>query len=120
MDTLRTRFATAAATAMIAFLLPLTPAVLAGGSADYIVVLKTAARSADAAATAQGHQYGVQARIVYSHAIQGYAARMDAGQVRALRADPSVDYVVADTMMHADTTETAAPWGLDRIDQHRL
>ena len=120
MDKLRTRFAAVAAATIVALLLPLAPAVLAAGSADYIVVLRDTGRPSAAIATAQGRQYGLQARVVYSHAIQGYAARLDAGQVRALRADSSVAYVVADTIMHADTTQTSAPWGLDRIDQHRL
>jgi subtilisin family serine protease len=120
MGKLRIRLTAVAAATIVALLLPLAPAVLAAGSADYIVVLKHTGRAPAAVASAQGRQYGMAARVVYSHAIEGYAARLDAGQLRALRGDGAVAYVVADTIMHADTTQTGAPWGLDRIDQHRL
>jgi subtilisin family serine protease len=57
---------------------------------------------------------------VYSQALKGYAARLDAVQLKGLRADPSVDYVVPDGEASIDTTQTGATWGLDRIDQRRL
>ena len=105
---------------LIALLWSFAPSVLAAGSRDYIVVLKDSVRAPNAVASAHGRRYGADATRVYSHAVKGYAARLDAAQVRALRTDPSVDLVVPDGIATIDTTQTGAPWGLDRIDQHRL
>jgi aqualysin 1 len=105
---------------IVALSLSFAPSVLAIGARDYIVVLKDAVGAPNAVASAHGVRYGAEAKRIYSHALKGYAARLDAAQLKALRGDPSVDYVVADGIATIDTTQTAAPWGLDRIDQHRL
>ena len=120
MDRVRHRIGLLAGAAVLAALLPLGPAALAAGTADYIVVLKAAAGPANAVASAHGHRYGAEATRIYSHALDGYAAHLDANQLRELRTDPSVDYVVPDGIMSIDTTQTGATWGLDRIDQARL
>jgi aqualysin 1 len=120
MDRVRHRIGLLAAAAVLAALLPLGPAALAAGTADYIVVLKAAAGAPSAVASAHSHRYGADATRIYSHALKGYAAHLDANQIRELRADPSVDYVVPDGVMSFDTTQTGATWGLDRIDQTRL
>ena len=120
MDRVRHRIGLLAGAALFAALLPLGPAAIAAGTADYIIVLKAAAGAPNAVASAHGHRYGADATRIYSHALKGYAAHLDANQVRELRADPAVDYVVPDGIASIDTTQTGAPWGLDRIDQHRL
>ena len=120
MDRVRYRIALLVGTTLLAALLPLGPAALAAGTADYIVVLKDGVNAPNAVASAHSHRYGADATRVYSHALKGYAAHLDANQVRELRADPSVDYVVRDGMASIDTTQTGATWGLDRIDQRRL
>jgi aqualysin 1 len=114
-----TRFALLSATALLALLLPVTPVVLAAGSADYIVVLKDGA-SSKAVAGAHGKRLGASVKHVYGHALQGYAARLDASQLVDVRADPAVAYVVPDGIATIDTTQTGATWGLDRIDQRKL
>ena len=119
MKTSRGRFALASA-AIIALSLPLAPTALAASARDYIIVLKDGTRAPNAVASAHSQRYGAEANRVYSHALKGYAARLDAVQLKSLRADASVDYVVPDGMASIDTTQAGATWGLDRIDQRRL
>jgi subtilisin family serine protease len=54
--------------------------------------------------------------------VNGFAAALDAAQVRALRASERVAYVEPDRVVTADATQTinGDPWGLDRIDQRPL
>jgi subtilisin family serine protease len=56
--------------------------------------------------------------------VNGFAATLDAAQVRALRASARVAYVEPDRVVTADATQTmdanGDPWGLDRIDQRAL
>ncbi|WP_367129930.1 S8 family peptidase [Saccharothrix sp. HUAS TT1] len=47
----------------------------------------------------------------------GFAVSLTAKQARRLAADPAVAYVEQDQVVRAHTTQTGAPWGLDRIDQ---
>jgi aqualysin 1 len=96
------------------------PAVSATGDGSYIVVLKGSASGSAAAAREHGQRHGVSMTQVYSHALLGYAARLDAAQLRSLRADSSVAMVVPDGIATIDETQTGATWGLDRIDQRRL
>ena len=117
MNRTMTRFALVSAAAMLALLLPVTPAVLAASSADYIVVLKDGSSSAPGA---HAKRFGASAKHVYGHALKGYAARLDARQLLDVRADRAVDYVVADGIATIGTTQTGATWGLDRIDQRKL
>lgn len=51
---------------------------------------------------------------VYRAALNGYAARLPAGRVAELRADPKVAYVEADGAVA--TTAQTLPWGINRID----
>ena len=52
--------------------------------------------------------------------VNGFAATLDAAQVRALRASARVAYVEPDRVVTADATQNmdgnGDPWGLDRID----
>jgi subtilisin family serine protease len=57
---------------------------------------------------------------VYSHALQGYAARLPTTAIPVLAADARVASIELDGIMHADTTQTGATWGIDRIDQRSL
>jgi subtilisin family serine protease len=78
---------------------------------SYIVVLREGADARSVAAVA-----GVEPGFVYRAALNGFAATLGAGQLAALRHNPAVEYVEQDQAVEA----TAAPWGLDRIDQHNL
>lgn len=96
------------------------PSVGAADSGAYIVVLKGEATGSAAPAKEHGRRHGVSTKHVYAHALRGYAARLDAAQVRSLRTDPGVAMVVPDGMASIDETQSGATWGLDRVDQRRL
>ena len=95
----------------------LPAAASAARSADdrYIVVVK---ESADPAAVAKAH--GSPKARVFRTALNGYAAKIPASDLAALRRDSRVDYVEADRLMQAQWAQTGATWGLDRIDQRLL
>jgi subtilisin family serine protease len=79
---------------------------------QYIVVLKAGA-SAHAAASA----VGATPRFVYRAALNGFAARLNAAQLTALRNNPQVAFIAPDQVVTADGTQLYPTWGLDRIDQ---
>ena len=84
----------------------------ADGSGRYIVVLNEGANPRSVAAIA-----GVTPQYVYTTAVNGFAATLNAGQLNALRHNPAVSYVEADGVVQASVTQLGATWGLDRIDQ---
>jgi subtilisin family serine protease len=87
---------------------------------QHIVVLKA---GVDAGQTAREHRdrHGAALRHVYGRALNGYAARIPAGRLDALRSDRRVAYVERDAEVQASaTTQTSATWGLDRVDQRAL
>ncbi|MGM1061197.1 S8 family serine peptidase [Saccharothrix sp. Mg75] len=53
-------------------------------------------------------------------AFGGFTASLTPRQARLLAGDPAVEYVEQDQVVHANATQTNAPWGLDRIDQRSL
>ena len=86
----------------------------------YIVTLRDSV--ADPAAVARQHAGLLGGRVsqVYSHALKGYAATLPQVLLTRLIADPRVLSIEADGIMRADTTQTGATWGIDRIDQRNL
>ena len=84
----------------------------------YIVAVK---KAGDPAAVARRHH--AAGRHVF-RTLHGFAARLDARQVRALRNSPRVAYVEPDRVVTLAATQTmdsqGQPWGLDRIDQRNL
>jgi subtilisin family serine protease len=100
------------------------PALLVSAAADraipghYVVVLKDGADPRAVAAVA-----GVSPRFVYTAALNGFAAALNAGQLNAVRNHPAVAYVEQDQVAPAVqplATVGSVPWGLDRINQRRL
>src|SRR6266542_6538652 len=91
---------------------------------QYIVVFQDAV--ADPAGLAQKlvAARGGSLLHTYAHALKGFAARLPAAAVEALRHNPQVAYVEPDQIVRADGTESmdanGDPWGLDRIDQSAL
>jgi subtilisin family serine protease len=83
-----------------------------GVPGQYIVVLAEGADPRAVAAAA-----GVSPRLVYTAALNGFAAELNAGQLNALRHHPRVDYVEQDQVGGIATTQSPVTWGLDRIDQ---
>jgi aqualysin 1 len=57
---------------------------------------------------------------VYTRSLAGFSARVQDASLASLRQDARVEYIEADQTMTADTTQTGATWGLDRIDQRAL
>jgi len=121
---------TAVAAVMLAALVPgiaLAQAPILGAGKPgaiegrYIVVLKSdaSAASADRArrtATARGgrvsHDYG--------QALKGFTVTLPAQALEDVRNDPAVAYVEPDAVVSIASTQTGAPWNLDRIDQRGL
>ncbi|MGB8509302.1 MAG: S8 family peptidase [Pyrinomonadaceae bacterium] len=61
--------------------------------------------------------FGGEVLRVYQHALNGYAVKLSKEEALALSQDTRVAYVEEDGIMHANTTQSGATWGLDRIDQ---
>ncbi|MGW6457618.1 S8 family peptidase [Streptomyces sp. NPDC055078] len=78
----------------------------------YIVTLKA---GADPAALADARS--VDTDYVYDEVINGFAAELSGGQLKALRADSRVAAIEEDQTVTASGTQNNPPWGLDRIDQ---
>jgi subtilisin family serine protease len=100
------------------------PALLAAAApgravpGHYIVVLREGADPRAVAAVA-----GVSPRHVYTAALTGFAAALNAGQLTALRHNPAVAYVEEDQVAGAVqplAVQSSVPWGLDRINQRSL
>ncbi|SCL31034.1 Peptidase inhibitor I9 [Micromonospora nigra] len=99
-------------------------------SGSYLVVLRSeavgsagtfAARtSVPNRANALVKRYGGSVADVYSAALTGFAATMNAGQAKRLAADPAVAYVEQDQVVTVQGTQSNPTWGLDRIDQRNL
>jgi subtilisin len=89
------------------------PSQGAGRPDSYIVVLKDGADPGEAARE-HARRVGAEVRHVYRAALNGYAARLPAGRVAELRADPRVAHVEADGAVAA--TAQVLPWGINRID----
>ncbi|MQA94417.1 MAG: S8 family serine peptidase [Streptosporangiales bacterium] len=77
---------------------------------SYIVTLKSGA----------GMPTGVTATHRYRTVLNGFAARLSAGQLDRLRADSRVAAIEQNQVVRADETQSGATWGIDRIDQRNL
>jgi subtilisin family serine protease len=86
---------------------------------QYIVVLKDGP-SSNAGAVAQA--VGAQPKHVYSAALNGFVATLNAGQLKALQNNPNVAYIEQDSEVSIQATQpvSGGQWGLDRIDQRNL
>ncbi len=95
--------------------------VLAKGQAgkaipdQYIVVLNEGENPRSVAAVA-----GVSPHFVYTAALEGFSATLNAGQLTALRHNPAVAYIEQDQEVSVSATQSGATWGLDRVDQRNL
>jgi subtilisin family serine protease len=87
----------------------------ASANGGYIVALRDGADPRSVAAV-----MGIRPRFVYTTALHGFAATLNAGQLNALRHNASVAYVEADAQAQLLTTQFGATWGIDRTDQHDL
>ncbi|MBZ9639156.1 S8 family peptidase [Streptomyces sp. PSKA30] len=115
-------------TALPAQAAPAEGKVLAAGSStavkdSYIVTLKKGAGFKAASSEGKGliKEYGGTVKQTFGKALNGYTANFSATEARRLAADPAVASVEQNQRVRlADTTQSNAPWGLDRIDQTSL
>ncbi len=77
----------------------------------WIVVLKDGTDVGRAAGRARG--LGASPEHTFAHAVHGYAAKLDAGQLDAVRRDPDVAMVVADDVVSIQGQ--TVPTGVERI-----
>jgi subtilisin family serine protease len=82
---------------------------------QYVVVLKPGADPRAVAAVANADP-----RYVYTSALNGFAAELNAGQLTALRHSPAVDYIEPSQRGGIQVVQSPATWGIDRIDQRYL
>jgi aqualysin 1 len=66
------------------------------------------------AVQAYENSYAFRSTHVYSAALRGFAAHLNANQIAALEQDPNVEYVEADGTMQA--IAQTLPWGINKID----
>jgi subtilisin family serine protease len=93
-------------------------AVLAGqaGAAtagNYIVVLKDGTDTGSVAAYHEGFA-GADVSARYNHALEGYAATLSPAALKAIEADPRVEFVSVDRPVQIDAQ--TLPSGINRID----
>jgi subtilisin family serine protease len=127
MRTYRRHAAAAIAVLVVAMIAMVAPsragATAASGdrgseTASYIITLKSGENPRSVAAVAK-----VSPSFVYEHALTGFAATLNAGQLNALRHHKAVEAIEPDQAIAADgwytqtTGSDGQPWGLDRIDQ---
>jgi hypothetical protein len=86
----------------------------------YIVVLKhdTPGQQVESITNELLARHGGTAGYVYKNAIKGFSIQLPEAAARALSNDPRVEYVDEDGEVTLATTQSIAPWHLDRIDQH--
>jgi len=84
----------------------------------FIVVLEDDVTSSRSVADAHARRYGVAVTNVYSHALNGYAAKVPEQALPGIRNDPRVAFVEQDYVQQAfnhDSSQTL-PTGINRIE----
>jgi subtilisin family serine protease len=90
---------------------------------SYIVTLRKDAGFKASSTTGRDlvEKYGGSVNKTFGSALNGYTATLSATEAKHLAADPAVAAVEQNQRVSvADTTQSNAPWGLDRIDQASL
>jgi subtilisin family serine protease len=89
-----------------------------GGSwSTYIVTLRASAGDSHTLAAQAAARFGGNIEHVYSRVLSGFAIRMPDALAERLASDSRVLAIEPDSVVTADTTQTGATWGIDRIDQ---
>ncbi len=87
----------------------------------YIVVFRDGVAHGRALAARMVANAGGELHFTYEHAVNGFAATLPAQAIAGISRNPNVAYVEQDAVVTvAQTTQTNATWGLDRIDQRAL
>jgi len=90
------------------------PSQNAGVEKRFIVVLEDDVSSPSSVADAHARSYGATVTNVYSHALNGYAARVSEEGLRGILRDSRVAFVEQDYVQHAVAQKL--PTGIDRIE----
>jgi PKD repeat protein len=87
----------------------------------WIVVFRPGITDSEGEARRLVGSHGGTLHFTYRHALHGFAARLPAAAVEALRHNPVVEYIEADAEVQLFDTQSNPPaWGIDRIDQRDL
>ncbi|HXH69562.1 MAG TPA: S8 family peptidase [Pyrinomonadaceae bacterium] len=73
--------------------------------------------NAEAVAEELSIVYGGKIDKIFKHALNGFSVEMNENQAEKLSEDSRVKFVEEDGVVYANTTQSNATWGLDRIDQ---
>ncbi|AKZ60344.1 putative alkaline serine protease [Streptomyces ambofaciens ATCC 23877] len=90
---------------------------------SYIVTLRKDAGFKASSTTGKNlvKEYGGNVNKAFGSALNGYTATLSETEAKRLAADPAVAVVEQNQRVSVtDTTQSNAPWGLDRIDQSAL
>ncbi len=99
---------------MAAAMLIAAPAADAAPASDpYIVVLKDDVAHPANVAERHEENRGADVEHIYGAAIEGYSAELAPGELKAIRQDPTVDYVVPDGVLHVDAQTPST--GIKRV-----
>lgn len=93
-------------------------AVADGPVSSYIVQFTPGSDRAAEVSKAKG--LGMKVNAEYRYAISGMSVEANAGQLRALQANPNVKLVEKDAIATVLADQSGATWGLDRVDQRDL
>ena len=96
---------------------PSNPAAIAD---QYIVQFSDSEKDVPGLAKQLAAQSGGTLGFTYTTAIKGFSAHIPAHAVAALQHNPHVANIEPDQVVQLFGSETAAPWGLDRVDQPAL
>ena len=88
----------------------------------YIVVFHPGRGHRVAEAAEAAARLGGKIHYVYNNALTGFAATLPEAALQGLRHNPNIEYIEVDqrVAIGPEAAQSAAPWGLDRIDQHSL
>ncbi len=92
----------------------------------YIVVLKKNSiniereTKTEQLVTTLNSKYGGKVEKIFSDTINGYVVETSEKLAKLLSQDPEVEFVEEDGISTISTSQTNAPWNLDRIDQRDL
>jgi hypothetical protein len=84
---------------------------------SYIVVYQDNVEDVDGETDNITRSKSYKSRLRIKNIAKGFIADMSAADMETLRSNPKVKYIEQDQVYSINTTQTAATWGLDRIDQ---
>ena len=87
---------------------------------QYIVTLRDSADGVRSTADDLADEHDGDVLDVYRNSLRGFSVEMSRTEALDLSLDPSVAAVEEDAVLEATATQSAPPWGLDRVDQRDL